>query len=120
MKKILTTLVTIFVFTMVANTVNAQMHRVSVQGIDKYSDKQEDINAHRTSCKATGTSDTDYPAVEYAPPGVRIWTIGEIKQFIPKLALAIDPEYDDVTSDKVEIIKTVFGKKSISITFLFT
>ncbi len=103
---------------MFANTTNAQMHSVSVQTTER-SHNQEDIHAERVWCKATGTTDSDYPAVKYAPPGVRIWTIGEIKQFLPKLAVAIDPDYADMTSDTFEIIRASFGKKYITVTFLF-
>ncbi len=120
MKKILTTLVTVFVFTMVANIVNAQMHGVSVKQDVQFGDSHEDINTKRVWLKATGTSDDDYPAIRVAMPGARVWTIGEIKEFIPKLALAINPKYYDVTPDKVQIIRTSFGKKYISIRFLFT
>ncbi len=118
MRNFLITFVSVFAFMMFANTTNAQMHSVSVQTTER-SHNQEDIHAERVWCKATGTSDSDYPAVKYAPAGVRIWTIGEVKQFLPKIGDALG--YSGISPDKISgIVRTSFGERYIAITFVFT
>ncbi len=120
MKKILTILFTTFAFMMLlANSVSAQMRTVSVRTQYKSSYNHADTHTMRVRLKATGTSDSDYPAVRIARPGARVWTLGELREFLPKLAVSVDPDYYEVTADNVRILRTEFSKDFLSMEIHF-
>ncbi len=114
MKKTILFVVSLFAFLLLANSADAQMHSVSVKGTMRGSKKHQDINTMRVNLPATGTSDSDYPKVSIARPGARVWTLGELREFLPTLAVAINPKYTDVGADNVTILRTEFGKDYLS------
>lgn len=71
MKKTILLVVAVVAFTMSVQTANAQFTQAVLEA-------DRDIY-HR---KATGTSDDDYPSIEYVQEGKNIPTIGELKKII--------------------------------------
>ncbi len=120
MKKTILFVISLFAFLLLANSADAQMHKVSVRDVQKWSSKHGDIDAFRVNLPATGTSDSDYPKVKGSVfPGVRIWTLGELYDFLPRLAMSVNPKYNDMSRNNVKIIRTEFGKNFVSIEIHF-
>ncbi len=119
MKKTILFVVSLFAFLLLANSISAQMRTISVRGTMRGSKKHEAVNTMRVNLPATGTSDSDYPKVRIARPGARVWTLGELREFLPKLAVSVNPDYDIVTADKVRILRTEFSKDFLSVEIHF-
>ncbi len=116
MKKILTILVTVFTFTMVASVANAQMHSV---GLKKGGMLE---NGYANARPATGTTDADYPSVRWLINNAKVPTIGELKQEIYQYCIDTwgeNPYEGDLMIYKIEDY-TSNGRGNYSFTFICT
>ncbi len=114
MKKILTILVTVFTFTMLASVANAQMHSV---GLKKGGMLE---NGYANARPATGKTDADYPSVRWLINNAKVPTIGELKQELYQYC--IDTWGENPYEDRLVVYKiedyTSNGRGNYSFTYI--